>query len=207
MFITIEGPDKAGKTTQLGLLKEYCKANNLDWLFTRNPGATELGNRLRHIVLDSNENISHKAELMIYLADRAHMVDVVLKPALAEDKVVICDRFIDSTLAYQGYGRGIDIKTIEIANNLATDGIKPDLTILFMLSEKEASLRMKEKDRLEQENKLFFVRVRNGYKTIARENPTRVKVIDVDGLSKEEVHKEVMALINEQLKKPKNNYN
>lgn len=205
MFITIEGPDKAGKTTQIELLKQYAKAKNCDWLFTRNPGATELGNRLRQIVLDSNENISHKAELMIYLADRAHMVDVVLKPALAEKKVIICDRFIDSTVAYQGYGRGIDIKTIEVANNLATDGIKPDLTILFMVSEKEASMRMKEKDRLEQENKLFFVRVRNGYKTIARENPTRVKVIDVDGLSKEEVHKQVMALIDDQLKKPKNN--
>ncbi len=203
MFITIEGPDKAGKTTQLGLLKEYAQKQGHDWLFTRNPGATELGNRLRNIVLDSNETISDKAELMIYLADRADHVATLLKPELAKGRVIICDRFADSTLAYQGYGRGIDIKIIEVANALVCEGVKPDLTILLMVSEKEAAARTKDRDRLEQENKLFFVRVRNGYKTIARENPTRVKVIDVDGLSKDEVHQKMITLIEEFLKNKK----
>lgn len=195
MFITIEGPDKAGKTTQIKLLKEYARNNNHDWLFTHNPGDTKLGARLREIVLDCDEDISDKAELMIYLADRAHQVATLLKPRLAEGKLVICDRFNDSTVAYQGYGRGIDIKTINIVNALICEGIKPDLTILLMVSDEEAARRTKEKDRLEAENKLFFIRVRNGYKTIAREDPTRIKVIDVDGLSIEEVHGRMMQII------------
>jgi dTMP kinase len=151
--------------------------------------------KLRKIVLDSNEIISDKAELMIYLADRAHQVASMLKPALEEKRLVICDRFADSTLAYQGYGRGIDIKTIENMNALVCEGIKPDLTIMLMVSEKEAELRTKDKDRLEAENKLFFIRVRNGYRTIAHENPTRIKMIEVDGLTKDQLHQKILDLI------------
>ncbi len=195
MFITIEGPDKAGKTTQIKLLKDYAEKNNLDWIFTRNPGDTQLGARLRDIVLDCDEVISDKAELMIYLADRAHQVATKLKPLLDQGKVVVCDRFTDSTVAYQGYGRGIDVKTIQLMNALVCEGIVPDLTIMLMVSDAEAAKRTKEKDRLEAENKLFFIRVRNGYKTIARENPTRVKVIEVDGLSIEEVHNRMIQII------------
>lgn len=195
MFITFEGPDKAGKTTQIGMLKDYAERHKKDWLFTINPGGTELGSKLRRIVLDSNEEISHKAELMIYLADRAHQVSVLLKPALDAGRIVICDRFADSTLAYQGYGRGIDIKTIETVNALICEAIKPDLTIMLMVSEQEAEKRTKDRDRLEAENKLFFVRVRNGYKSIAHENPTRIKMIEVDGLSKDELHTRIVDLI------------
>lgn len=195
MFITFEGPDKAGKTTQINLLKEFAKKNNLDWIFTRNPGDTELGAKLRDIVLDSNEEICDKAELMLYLADRAHHVHEVLEPNLKLGKVVVCDRYTDSTVAYQGYGRGIDLNAIKIMNKLVTDNIVPDLTIMLMVSDKEAARRTKEMDRLESENKLFFVRVRNGYKTIAKENPSRIKIIEVDGLSKEEVNQRIMKLI------------
>jgi dTMP kinase len=195
MFITFEGPDKAGKTTQIELLKKYAERKNYDWVFTRNPGATVLGNKLRDIVLDSNEVISDKAELMLYLADRAHHVDEVLKPNLQAGKVVICDRYTDSTVAYQGHGRGIDLKSINIMNNLVTDSIVPDLTVMLMVSDQEAARRTKEMDRLESENKLFFVRVRNGYKTIAKENPSRVRIIEVDGLSKEDVHERILKLI------------
>ena len=202
MFITFEGPDKAGKTTQVNLLKEYAAKNKLDWFFTRNPGETELGNRLRDIVLDSQEHISDKAELMIYLADRAHFVDEVLKPRLEKGETVICDRFNDSTLAYQGFGRGIDTKLIDSVCNLVCEGIKPDLTILLMVSHDEAEKRRADaqKDRLEAENKLFFVRVRNGYKTLANEEPTRFRMIQVDGLSIEEVHEKVVELVLEKLK-------
>jgi dTMP kinase len=203
MFITFEGPDKAGKTTQIAMLKEYASQNALNWLFTSNPGATELGMKLRKIVLDSNEIISDKAELMIYLADRAHQVASMLKPALEEKRIVICDRFADSTLAYQGYGRGIDIKTIENMNALVCEGIKPDLTIMLMVSEKEAELRTKDKDRLEAENKLFFIRVRNGYRTIAHENPTRIKMIEVDGLTKDELHQKILDLITSKINERK----
>jgi dTMP kinase len=199
MFITIEGPDKAGKTTQIKLLKKYAEDIGLNWVFTRNPGATSLGSRLRDIVLDNKEVISDKAELMLYLADRADHVATLLKPALAEGKVVICDRFTDSTEAYQGYGRGIDIKTIKMMNALVCEGVEPDLTIMLMVSDTEALKRTKETDRLESENKLFFIRVRNGYKTIARENPTRVRMIEVDGLSEEDLHVQIIGLINKAL--------
>ena len=127
MFITIEGPDKAGKTTQIKLLKKYAEDRGLNWVFTRNPGATSLGSRLRDIVLDNKEVISDKAELMLYLADRADHVATLLKPALAEGKLVICDRFTDSTEAYQGYGRGIDIKTIKMMNALVCEGVEPGI--------------------------------------------------------------------------------
>lgn len=199
MFITIEGPDKAGKTTQIKLLKKYAENRGLNWVFTRNPGATSLGSRLRDIVLDNKEVISDKAELMLYLADRADHVATLLKPALAEGKLVICDRFTDSTEAYQGYGRGIDIKTIKMMNALVCEGVEPDLTIMLMVSDTEALKRTKETDRLESENKLFFIRVRNGYKTIARENPTRVRMIEVDGLSEEDLHVQIIGLINKAL--------
>lgn len=199
MFITIEGPDKAGKTTQIKLLKKYAEDRGLNWVFTRNPGATSLGSRLRDIVLDNKEVISDKAELMLYLADRADHVATLLKPALAEGKLVICDRFTDSTEAYQGYGRGIDIKTIKMMNALVCEGVEPDLTIMLMVSDTEALKRTKETDRLESENKLFFIRVRNGYKTIARENPTRVRMIEVDGLSEEDLHAQIIGLINKAL--------
>lgn len=206
MFISFEGPDKAGKTTQIELLKEYAAKKKLNWFFTRNPGETELGARLRDIVLDSEEHISDKAELMIYLADRAHFVDEVLKPRLAKGETVICDRFNDSTLAYQGYGRGIDTKTIDNVCNLVCEGIKPDLTILLMVSHEEAERRTKEIDRLEAENKLFFVRVRNGYKTLANQEPTRFRMIQVDGLSIEEVHQQVVSLIEEKIKEHQPEY-
>ena len=199
MFITFEGPDKAGKTTQVELLKKYSADKNLNWFFTRNPGETEVGKRLREIVLDSDEHISDKAELMIYLADRAHFVDEVLKPRLEKGETVICDRFNDSTLAYQGYGRGIDIKSIQNICNLICQGIKPDLTILLMVSHEEAERRTKEVDRLEAENKLFFVRVRNGYKTLANEDPTRYHMIQVDGMSIEEVHEEILKVIEKKI--------
>ncbi len=207
MFITIEGPDKAGKTTQIKLLKDYSEKKSLDWLFTRNPGATALGNRLRDIVLDCEEEISDKAELMLYLADRAHHVATTLKPELDKGRTVICDRFTDSTIAYQGFGRGIDIKSIELMNALVCEGVKPQLTIMLMVSDKEAARRTKEVDRLEQENKLFFIRVRNGYKTLAQENPTRVRMIEVDGLSIEEVHQKIITLIESALAKEKENVN
>ncbi len=202
IFISIEGPDKAGKTTQLKMLKEYSETNSKDWLFTRNPGGTELGNRLRNIVLDSKETISDMAELMIYIADRAHHVDQFLRPKLEVGHVVICDRFADSTMAYQGYGRNMDLKLIDQMNIAVCAEIKPTLSILLTVSEKVANERSKgaEKDRLEQESKLFFVRVRNGYNSIAKQEPDRFKVISTDFMSPDEVHKQVIDYIEDHIK-------
>lgn len=203
MFITIEGPDKAGKTTQLEMLMNYSKSNSKDWVFTRNPGGTELGNKLRDIVLDDKETIPDEAELMLYLADRAHHVSEFLKPELAKGKTVICDRFMDSTVAYQGYGRGIDIALIKKMNSLVCSSLKPDLTILLMVSDKVAEERAagSSKDRLEMQNKLFFERVRNGFRILAREDITRFKVIDTDQLSPEDIHKQVIKIIDEAMSK------
>ncbi len=203
MLITIEGVDHAGKTTQIEFLHEYAKKHKKPWVFTRNPGGTSLGHKLREILLHTDEHISDKAELMIYLADRAHHMDQFLKPALKEGAVVICDRYIDSTVAYQGYGRGIEPDLIKRMNKLATDNILPDLTILLTVSEKVAEERSSgiEKDRLEKENKLFFIRVRNGYMSLARQEPLRFQVIDTDDKNPQEVHDLMIAMIEEAIKK------
>jgi dTMP kinase len=196
MFISIEGPDKAGKSTQVKLLEEYSLKKNLGWIFTRNPGGSKLGLELRKIVLDSEQKISDLAELMIYLADRAQHVEEFIKPLLDKGKTVFCDRFADSTLAYQGYGRGINLDSIKLLNKIVCKGIEPDLTILLDISDNEAEARSTgEKDRLEKENKLFHLRVKNGYRSIARENPLRFKIISVDNKTKEELHQEILSLI------------
>lgn len=197
MFITIEGPDQAGKTTQLSLLKKYATENNKDWLFTSNPGGTDLGRRLRELILDRNYKVSDKAELLVYLADRAQHVEEYHSLIKDPTKVVICDRFTDSTLAYQGYGRNLDLGIIRQLNAYVTKGIKPDLTLMLMIDADEATRRREgAPDRIEQENKLFFIRVANGYKTIAHEEPERVKIINVENHSREVLHERIVNLIN-----------
>lgn len=197
MFITIEGPDQAGKTTQVSLLKKYATENNKDWLFTSNPGGTDLGRRLRELILDRNYKVSDKAELLVYLADRAQHVEEYHSLIKDPTKVVICDRFTDSTLAYQGYGRNLDLGIIRQLNAYVTKGIKPDLTLMLMIDADEATRRREgAPDRIEQENKLFFIRVANGYKTIAHEEPERVKIINVENHSREVLHERIVNLIN-----------
>jgi dTMP kinase len=197
MFITIEGPDQAGKTTQVSLLKKYAAENNKDWLFTSNPGGTDLGKRLRELILDRNYKVSDKAELLVYLADRAQHVEEYHSLIKDPTKVVICDRFTDSTLAYQGYGRNLDLGIIRQLNAYVTKGIKPDLTLMLMIDADEAARRREgAPDRIEQENKLFFIRIANGYKTIAHEEPERVKIINVENHSREVLHERIVNLIN-----------
>jgi dTMP kinase len=197
MFITIEGPDQAGKTTQVSLLKKYATENNKDWLFTSNPGGTDLGKRLRELILDRNYKVSDKAELLVYLADRAQHVEEYHSLIKDPTKVVICDRFTDSTLAYQGYGRNLDLGIIRQLNAYVTKGIKPDLTLMLMIDADEATRRREgAPDRIEQENKLFFIRIANGYKTIAHEEPERVKIINVENHSREVLHERIVNLIN-----------
>ncbi len=197
MLITVEGPDQAGKTTQIKLLKEYAKNNGLDWNFTCNPGGTDFGHKLRELILDKSYDVDSKAELLIYLADRAQHVAELAKDFNDPNKIVICDRFSDSTLAYQGFGRNMDTNIISQINSYVTEGIKPDLTILLMIEPEEAFKRREgDPDRMEQENKLFFIRVANGYKTIASSEPERVKIINVENHSKEHIHNLIIAKIN-----------
>jgi len=195
LFITFEGADGCGKTTQIKLLNEYLIKNGYKTLLTREPGAGNLGAKIREILLNYDGPVSSNCEQFLFLADRAQHIDCIIKPALDEGKVILCDRHTDSTVAYQGYGRGLDIERINSLNNIATNGIKPDLTIVFDIDAKTSSERVgSEKDRMESAGLEFFNRVRNGYLEIAKNEPNRVKVIS-SADSIENIHKKVIELI------------
>lgn len=179
LFITFEGADGCGKTTQLGILKDYLLEQGYKVLITREPGAKGLGEKFRDILLNYEGDVSDRCESFLFLADRAQHVDMIVKPALENGIIVLCDRHTDSTVAYQGYGRGLNIEQINMLNNLATDGLKPDLTYVFDVDIETSMKRVgKEKDRMESSGDDFFNRVRNGYLQIAVNEPERVKVID-----------------------------
>ena len=131
LFITLEGADGSGKTTQLKKIAEYFDEHNINYLITRDPGGTDLGLKLRDILLNYEGEVSDNCELLLYLADRAQHIDTKIFPAINQGVVVVCDRHIDSTVAYQGYGRGLDIEKINLLNNIVTHSRKPDLTLLF----------------------------------------------------------------------------
>lgn len=179
LFITFEGIDGCGKTTQLNLLAEYLKQKGLEVVITREPGATGLGKKLREILLNYDGEVSPNCESFLFLADRAQHIDTLVKPSIEAGKIVLCDRHTDSTVAYQGYGRGLDLERIKMLNNLASSGIKPDLTFVFDIDVKTAQSRVgKTKDRMESAGIDFHNKVRNGYLEIAKQEPERVKVIN-----------------------------
>ncbi len=194
LFITFEGADGCGKTTQIKLLDEYLRGKGYKTLLTREPGAKGLGVKLREILLNYDGEVSSKCESFLFLADRAQHVDCIIKPALDEGVIVLCDRHTDSTVAYQGYGRGLNIEQIHYLNNLATGGLRPDLTIVFDVDIETSQSRVgKEKDRMESAGIEFFERVRQGFLEIAKTEPERVKVID-STQTIEEIHKQVKNL-------------
>ena len=196
LFITFEGADGCGKTTQIELLDKYLRAAGRDTLLTREPGSRGLGEKLREILLNYDGEVSPTAESFLFLADRAQHVDCIIKPALKEGKIILCDRHTDSTVAYQGYGRELDITQINYLNNIATGGLKPDLTIVFDIDVETSLARVgKNKDRMESAGVEFFNRVRHGYLDIARKEPDRVKVIDSSDTI-ENIHKKVLELVN-----------
>ena len=195
LFITFEGADGCGKTTQLNLLKDYLEQQGKDVVVTREPGAKGLGEHVRKILLNYDGVVSDRCESFLFLADRAQNIDVIVKPAIEEGKIVLCDRHTDSTVAYQGYGRGLDIDEINMLNNLATGNRKPDLTLVFDVDVETSMKRVgQEKDRMDQSGNEFFNRVRNGYLAIAKNEPDRVKVID-STKSITEVQNEVLKII------------
>ena len=161
-------------------------------MLTREPGSKGLGVKLREILLNYDGEVSSKCESFLFLADRAQHVDCIIKPALEEGVIVLCDRHTDSTVAYQGYGRGLDIEQIHYLNNLATGGLKPDLTIVFDVDVETSQSRVgAEKDRMESAGIKFFERVRQGFLEIAKAEPERVKVIN-STQTIEEIHKQVL---------------
>ena len=201
LFITFEGADGCGKTTQIELLNKYLQENGFKTLVTREPGAKGLGVKLREILLNYNGEVSPNCESFLFLADRAQHVDCVIKPALNDGVIVLCDRHTDSTVAYQGYGRQLDIEQIKKLNEIAVNGLKPDLTIVFDIDIETSMQRVgKTKDRMESAGMDFFNRVRNGYLAIANEEPNRVKVINsADTI--EEIHNQIVKLVEKAVNK------
>lgn len=195
LFITFEGGDGCGKTTQIKLLDEYLRSKGYQTLLTREPGSKGLGIKLREILLNYNGEVSPRAESFLFLADRAQHVDCIIKPALENGVIVLCDRHTDSTVAYQGYGRGLDLEQIHNLNNIATNGLKPDLTIVLDVDVETSQKRVgAEKDRMESAGIEFFERVRKGFLEIAKQEPERVKVVD-STQSIEEIHKQILELV------------
>ena len=181
LFITFEGIDGCGKSTQLNLLSEYLKSEGLEVVITREPGAKGLGEKLREILLNYEGEVSSNCEAFLFLADRAQHIDTLVKPAIEAGKVVLCDRHTDSTIAYQGYGRGVDLEQIKMLNGIATSGLMPDLTFVFDIDVEISQMRVgKTKDRMESAGDDFHNRVRKGYIEIAKQEPERVKVITSD---------------------------
>lgn len=195
LFITFEGPDGCGKTTQMNLLAQYFEKKGKKVVLTREPGGKGLGEKVREILLNYNGEVSDRCESFLFLADRAQNIDIIVKPAVKQGEIVLCDRHIDSTVAYQGYGRGLDINEINMLNNLATGGKKPDLTLVFDVDVETSMKRVgKEKDRMESAGIDFHNRVRNGYLELAKQEPTRIKVLDATKTI-EEIHEKVIEII------------
>lgn len=195
LFITFEGPDGCGKTTQMKLLAEYLEKKGEEVVLTREPGGKGLGEKVREILLNYDGEVSDRCESFLFLADRAQNIDIIVNPAVKAGKIVLCDRHIDSTVAYQGYGRGLDIERINMLNSLATNGKKPDLTFVFDVDVETSMKRVgKEKDRMESAGIDFHNRVRQGYLELAKQEPNRIKVIDATK-SIEEIHDEVIKIL------------
>ncbi len=200
-FITFEGIDGSGKTTQLSGIAEYLENQGKEVLKLREPGGTLIGEQIRTILLSrGNMAMSVETELMLFAAARAQLVREVIEPALAEGKWVLCDRFMDSTTVYQGYGRQIDLQLIGQLNSIAVGRCKPDLTLLFDLSVEAAGARLaarsEKSDRLDLESKAFAERIRKGYLELASAEPSRFKVIDAER-SSADIEKQIKSILRE----------
>jgi len=181
VFLTFEGSECCGKSTQAKLLYRYLLRKGCRVVFLREPGGTRISEMIRRILLDpANTAMSASTELLLYMASRAQTVRQVIKPALARGSIVLCDRFLDSTIVYQGYGLGMDLSFIRSLGRFATDGIKPDMTILLDLPLKTALGGIgAKKDRIERRAYAYHQKVRNGYLALARREPQRVKIVKV----------------------------
>lgn len=202
-FITFEGIDGSGKSTQLRMLASELRVRGFNVLPTCEPGGTPLGRRLREAFLETEENVAPLAELLLFAADRAQHVNFLVKPALEEGKIVVSDRYADATVAYQGAGRGFPESTVNQIIELATDGLKPDLTLFFDLPIEQALTRTnsrgdagESKNRMDKETVEFYVRVRDAYLTIAEDEPKRFRIVDARG-STDEIKALVLKIVSE----------
>lgn len=202
IFISLEGVEGAGKSTQARLLADYISGLGYPVIQTHEPGGTPIAEQIRAIILNpQNTEMASLTELFLYLASRAQHVNELILPALSEGKIVVCDRFSEATIVYQGYARGIDINLLKQLNGIATDGLKPDITFVLDL---DASIGFSRKagsnlDRLERENSEFHNKVREGYLKIAEKEPERIKVINAQD-SLENIHNQIRRYVELKLK-------
>ena len=207
LFITLEGPDGSGKTTQARLLAEWLRKQGYDVVLTREPGGTHIGDQIRAVLHDPrNTEMDARTEILLYSASRAQHVAQRIRPTLAAGKIVISDRYADSTLAYQGYGRGLDLEILRAITAFATGGLTPDLTLYLDVAPQEGLQRRRlggeEWNRLDAEALEFHRRVRAGYMELVRQEPERWAVID-GARSVEEVQAEIRALVQAKLDQAK----
>ncbi len=195
-FITFEGVEGAGKSTQSKLLVEYLNNNGIEAIWTREPGGSEGAEEIRKVIISGSVNKwDGITELLLMYAARRDHTEKKIKPALAEGKVVISDRYFDSSFTYQGYGHGINLDTISKIHNIVLEDFKPDLTLIFDLDAEKGLKRTDirgEKNRFEELDISFHNKVRNGFKNIANENKDRVRIINVEDKSIEELQKEIL---------------
>ncbi|MBR0130731.1 MAG: dTMP kinase [Firmicutes bacterium] len=188
LFISFEGPDGAGKSTQLAMLAEYCRSKGLDITVTREPGGTSISEKIRCIILDpENSEMSASCEALLYAASRAQLIDQLIRPAVEEGRIVLCDRFVDSSIAYQAYARGLG-EGVRLINRFAIKGTMPDCTFFLDIDPekgRERNVDAGKKDRMEQEELSFHRAVYDGYKKIAEMEPERVICIDADRKAEE----------------------
>ena len=196
-LITFEGIDGSGKSTQIQLLEAEFEKLGISYKTFREPGGTKLSEKIRTILLDKvNIELYSNAESLLFAAARAQLTAEQIKPAITKGEFVICDRFTDSTIAYQGYGRGLNINILEMINNIATDGLMPDLTFFLDLNPAKAGERMESEapDRMETIGTEFFKKVREGYRQIVEQNPDRCIEINAEQ-TPENVYKEIYPII------------
>lgn len=194
-FITFEGIDGCGKSTQLDNVYKFLTEKGIKCVKTREPGSLKLGSQIREILLHYDGEVSNNCEMFLFLADRSQHIDTFIKPMIEEGAIVLCDRHTDSTIAYQGYGRQGNIQMLTELNKIATNGISPDLTLFFDVSVEVGHQRAgKNLDRLELAGKEFFERTRRGYLELAKEYPERIKILNGEK-SQESVYNDVKSLI------------
>lgn len=198
LFITFEGVDGCGKSTQMKLIAEKLRENGIEPVITREPGGCPISEQIRALLLDvNNKEMNIRTEVLLYAAARVQHIKEVILPAIRQGKIVLCDRFLDSSLAYQGYGRQLGEDEVLLANSYAKTHAVPDLTLFFACPPESAFHRMnehKEMDRLEQENMTFFSRTFYGYESLAGREPERIMRIDALG-AKQETHEKAMAIL------------
>ncbi|NDL67735.1 dTMP kinase [Anaerotalea alkaliphila] len=198
LFITLEGMDGSGKSTQINLLEAYFKSRGAEVVLTREPGGTVIGEEIRSMLLNREyAEMAETTEALLYAASRAQLVEEVVRPALAEGKMVICDRFLDSSLAYQGIARELGVERVVSINDFALEGLRPDLTIFLDLQAEEGLKRKKDQkdlDRMEMEKVDFHRKVSDAYRFLARQDSARILQLDASQ-DQEEIHKAIVERI------------